>query len=75
MWVPHWSPLLLSCPLPAKTGGCLGEVGVHAHHFHEAGRQWALSFSLSLQNDAKESFLHPAQNNLLGLEDDQKAII
>lgn len=52
-------PFAPQLSLPAKTGGCLGEVGVHAHHFHEAGRQWALSFTLSLQNDAKESFFHP----------------
>lgn len=38
-------------------------------------KQWVLSLSLPLQNDAKEnSSPTPAKNKLLGLEDDQKAI-
>ena len=41
-------PFAPQLSLPAKAGGCLGEAGVHTHHFHEARRQWALSFSLSL---------------------------
>lgn len=43
------------------------------HTIRMRQKQWVLSLSLPLQNDAKEnSSPTPAKNKLLGLEDDKK---
>lgn len=74
MWVPHWSPLLLSCPFLLKQGAVwerLGSTHTISMRQGDSGHFHLVSHYKMMLKKASST---PAQNNLLGLEDDQKAI-